>query len=90
MALNIKNTAAEALVEEVARLTGESKTQAVRRSLEERKQRLMMRLGGESRAARLERFLTLEAWPSLPAAERGRRLSKAEEEALLGFGEAGT
>lgn len=89
MALNIKNPAAEELVAEVASLTGESKTQAVRRALEERKQRLEMRRAGQSRAARLERFLTFEAWPAIPAELLGLGLGKREEEALLGYGEAG-
>ena len=89
MALNIKNAAAEELVGEVSRLTGESKTEAVRRALEERKKRLEMRRAGESRAARLERFLTSEAWPAIPTQQLGRRFSKEEEEALLGYGEDG-
>ncbi len=89
MALNIKNLVTEELVGQVALLTGETKTQAVRRALEERKQRLEMRRAGESRAARLERFLSSEAWPAIPEEELGRRLTKGEEEALLGFGEGG-
>jgi antitoxin VapB len=40
VALNIKNPAAEKLAREVARQTGESLTEAVRRSLEERLERL--------------------------------------------------
>ncbi|MSO83388.1 MAG: PSK operon transcription factor, partial [Acidobacteria bacterium] len=40
MALNLKNPEVERLAAEVARLTGESKTEAIRRSLEERRQRL--------------------------------------------------
>ena len=44
MALNIKNAEVERLVEEISRLTGESKTEAVRRALEERKGRLAFRV----------------------------------------------
>src|SRR5215208_644444 len=44
VALNIKNAEVERLAEEVARLTGESKTEAVRRALSERKQRLAHRV----------------------------------------------
>jgi hypothetical protein len=40
MALNLKNAEVERLAAEVARLTGESKTEAIRRALYERKQRL--------------------------------------------------
>ena len=40
MSLNIKNKDVERLIKEVSLLTGESKTEAVRRSLEERRARL--------------------------------------------------
>ena len=40
MSLNIKNKDVERLIKEVSLLTGESKTEAVRRSLEERRERL--------------------------------------------------
>ena len=89
MALNIKNEAVERLVEEVARLAGESKTEAVRRALEERKARLAYRLADGNRRARLERFLENEAWPQVPAEQLGRRLSRAEEESILGYGPEG-
>ena len=42
MALNIKNREVERLASEVATLAGESKTEAVRRALEERRGRLAM------------------------------------------------
>jgi antitoxin VapB len=89
MALNIKNEAVERLVDEVARLAGESKTEAVRRALEERKARLAYRLADGNRRARLERFLENEAWPQVPAEQLGRRLSRAEEESILGYGPEG-
>ena len=89
MALNIKNEVVERLVEEVARLAGESKTEAVRRALEERKERLAYRLADGNRKARLERFLESEVWPQVPAEQLGRRLSRAEEEAVLGYGPEG-
>jgi antitoxin VapB len=79
----------ERLVEEVARLTGESKTEAVRRALEERKARLAYRLADGNRRARLERFLENEAWPQVPAEQLGLRLSRSEEEAILGYGPEG-
>lgn len=40
MGLNIKNREVEALAEQVARATGESKTEAIRKSLLERRDRL--------------------------------------------------
>ena len=89
MALNIKNSAVERLAEEVARLSGESKTEAVRRALEERKARLAYRVVDSDRASRVRRFLETEVWPTLPAKELGRRMSRDEEEQILGYGQGG-
>lgn len=89
MALNIKNPEVERLVNEIARLTGESKTEAVRRALEERRARLAYRVASDSRAVRLRAFLEQELWPAVPGQELGRRLSRAEEEAILGYGAEG-
>jgi antitoxin VapB len=86
MPLNIKNAHVERLVAEVARLTGESKTEAVRRALEERRDRLARRAPAPSRAARLRRFFEHEVWPVVPPAVLGRGVTKAEEEAILGYG----
>lgn len=89
MPLNIKNPAVERLANEVARLTGESKTEAIRKALEERRARLNFRLTGEGREERLRRFLEHEVWPIVPKDQLGRRLSRAEEEAILGYGPEG-
>lgn len=89
MPLNIKNLEVERLVAEVAALTGESKTEAVRKALEERRTRLALGAAGNNRAARLRRFLEREAWPAMPEGELGRRLSREEEEEILGFGADG-
>ena len=88
MALNLKNAAVERLADEVARLTGESKTEAIRRALEERRRRLK----GPSIEQRRRRVLGLlekKVWPTLPEGERGRRLTRAEEDDILGFGPDG-
>jgi antitoxin VapB len=89
VALNIKNPEVERLAQEVADLTGESKTEAVRRALEERRARLAFRVVAESKSARLRGFLEREVWPTVPEDELGRVLSRAEEEAILGYGESG-
>ncbi len=89
MPLNIKNAEVEALVEDVARLARETKTEAVRRALLERRERLVLRVAGEDRRARLGRFLESEVWPVVPADERGRRLSREQEDELLGYGPEG-
>ncbi len=88
MPLNIKNAAVERLAAEVARLTGESKTEAIRRALDERRRRLKG-LSAERRRARVLRFLEKKVWPTLPVGERGRRLTRAEEDDILGYGPAG-
>jgi antitoxin VapB len=88
MGLNIKNVDVERLAGEVARLAGESKTEAIRRALEDRRRRLI----GPSRAERRQhvlRFLERDVWPRLPASERGRRLTRAQEDRMLGYGPDG-
>ena len=89
MAINIKNREVERLVSEVAELTGESKTEAVRKALAERRERLKLQVASEDRRARLRRFLEEELWPTVPADELGRTLTRAEEEAILGYGDEG-
>jgi len=44
---------------------------------------------GLDRAARLRRFLEQEVWSELPSDERGRRMSRDEEDAMLGYGPQG-
>lgn len=88
MALNIKNTAVERLASEVALLTGETKTEAIRKALEDRKRRLVATPVGDRRAAVLS-FLKKRVWTGVPRKERGRVLSRAEEDAILGYGPEG-
>ena len=89
MPLNIKNPEVERLAAEVVALTGETKTEAIRRALEERRARLAYRITAEDRGKRLTRFLETEVWPHIPDAERGRQLSRVAEDALLGYGPEG-
>lgn len=88
MALNLKNADVERLAAEVARLTGESKTEAIRRALEERRNRLRVAEVAQRRE-RVLRLLRTKLWPSLPKQQRGRRLSREEEDAILGYGPEG-
>lgn len=88
MALNIKNPAVERLAGEVASLTGESKTEAIRKSLEERRRRLTPAPAAERRAAVLA-FLKKRVWTGVPRNEKGRVLSRAEEDAILGYRQEG-
>jgi antitoxin VapB len=88
MALNIKNQKVERLATEVAALAGESKTQAIGQALEERKARLSSRVVRTDRRAEFLAFLRRDVWPSVPRTHRGR-LSKKEEDAILGYGPEG-
>jgi antitoxin VapB len=88
MALNIKNAEVEQLAEELARLSGTSKTEAIRQALLERKERVAALAPAGSREARLREFLELRIWPAIPPEAR-RKWSREEEDALLGYGEFG-
>jgi antitoxin VapB len=88
MALNLKNPDVERLAAEVARLTGESKTEAIRRALEERRRRLKTPETADRRAKVL-RLLQSKVWPLLPKKALGRRLTREEEDAILGYGPEG-
>ena len=88
MALNLKNPAVERLAGEVAALTGESKTEAIRKALEERRRRLVATPVSDRRAAVLS-FLKKRVWSGVPRKEKGRVLSRAEEDAILGYGPEG-
>ena len=88
MALNIKNAEVERLAAEVAQLTGESKTEAIRRALDDRRQRL--RQAVDRRPAHAGAAVPREeVWPGLPKDQVGRRLSRADEDDILGYGSGG-
>jgi len=89
MPLNIKNPEVERLVDEVAKVTGESKTEAVRRALLERRERLAFQAPPRDRRAEVLRFLEREVWPRVPPELLGRGLSKEEQEEILGYGPEG-
>jgi antitoxin VapB len=66
MALNIRNAEAERLAAVVARLTGETKTEAVRRALADRLERLQRERRGRRLADDLDEIaLTCAALPVL-------------------------
>ena len=88
MALNLKNDEVERLAAAVARMTGESKTEAIRRALQERQDRLRGRTI-EQRRDRILKFLETKVWATLPEGERGRRMTQAEEDEILGIGPDG-
>jgi antitoxin VapB len=89
MALNIKDEEAVRLAGEVARLAGESKTRAVKVALDERRKRLTLAGGQRDRGGELRRFLEQEVWTQVPPEALGRPLSRADREAILGYGPEG-
>jgi antitoxin VapB len=89
VALNIKNVEVERMAEEASRLTGETKTESIRKALEERLARLRLRVVKRDREAELLRYLEREVWPSVPKEVLGRRLTHREEDRILGYGPEG-
>jgi antitoxin VapB len=89
VALNIKDREAERLAAEVAAMTGESKTRAVKVALQERRERLALRIVRRDRAEALRSFLERDVWPEVPRNVLGRRVTRREREAILGYGPGG-
>ncbi|MBI3666894.1 MAG: type II toxin-antitoxin system VapB family antitoxin [Acidobacteria bacterium] len=89
MALNIKNPEVEKLATEVAHLARETKTEAIRKALFERRSRLQVAAGRPGRKAQLLAFLERSVWPKIPPDVLGHRLSRKEEDAILGYGPEG-
>lgn len=89
MALNIKDQRTEDLATELARLTGDTKTGAVRTALEAQRRRLAQRAVTQDRATRLRRLLEDEIWPQVPADVLGRPLTREQREEILGYGPEG-
>jgi antitoxin VapB len=92
MALNIKDPEAEKLAAEVALITGDSKTGAVREALREKRDRLRLESGKRRKRepGSLRRFLETEIWPQIPEQDRGKPpMTKEEREEILGYGPEG-
>lgn len=89
MALNIKDDETERLAAEIAALTGESKTGAIRNALRERRERLALQRTAGDRERALRTLLEGEIWPALPSEMIGHGPSAAEQDAILGYGPEG-
>ncbi len=89
MGLNIKNPEVEQLAAEVALLAHETKTEAIRKALMERRTRL--RVGSAKPAAHkgLRAYMEKSVWPKIPETELGRALTREEEDEILGYGPEG-
>lgn len=98
MALNFEDEEIEQLATEIAKLTGESETEAVRQALRERRGRLELAAGEATRPGGAPRrrprtlqemleFMETEIWPLIPEEHRGGPpMTKAERAKLLGYG----
>jgi hypothetical protein len=89
MAINIRNMKLERLAEELADITGESRTATILHALEERRNRIAM---GPAKRPDLDQvldFLQKEIWPTIPKNLLGRRLPKKKREQILGYGKRG-
>ena len=89
MALTIKNVEVERLATEVAQLTGESKTQAIKVALQERRLRLASGIDPAARTAALLEFMEREIWARVPAELRGQPHDSARDDEILGYGPDG-
>jgi antitoxin VapB len=89
VALTIKNAEVERLAAEVARLTGETKTQAIRVALEERRRRLGTGIDPRAREAEILRWLETEVWPLVPPELQGRPHDSHADDEILGYGPDG-
>ncbi|WP_026876053.1 type II toxin-antitoxin system VapB family antitoxin [Jiangella gansuensis] len=89
MALNIKDPTTERLAAELAALTQDTKTGAIRSALEDRLARVLAARVAADRRQRLQRFLVDEVWPQIPVEIRGHAPTKQQREEILGIGAEG-
>ena len=90
MALNIKSPEVERLAAEIAAMKGETKTEAIRKALEERKKRLAFQVVAPDRAVKIREFLERYVWPQVPVEMTGKAMTRREEDGILGYGPEGT
>jgi len=89
MGLHIKNTEVERLASEVAGLAHETKTEAIRQALLDRRDRLQARAGKPRGRKGLRGYLQRNVWPLIPSGELGQVLSREAEDQILGYGPEG-
>ena len=88
MALNIKNREVEELAAQVASMAHETKTEAIRRALEERKIRLQAQ--GVKPKRDIRKYLEQHVWPFIPPEVMGKPpMTRDEEDEIMGYGPDG-
>ena len=80
MGLNIKNPEVEKLAAEVAAITGESKTEAIRQALLKRKEHLTALQ--TNRMDGVREWLARDVWPHVKPEFRNKPMTKADWDAL--------
>ena len=80
MGMNIKNVEVERLAAEVAAMTGETKTEAIRKALIDRKEQLTV--AERKRCDGLREWLEQEVWPHIKPEFQGKPVTKEEMDAL--------
>jgi antitoxin VapB len=86
MGLNIRNAEVERLAAEVAGMAHETKTEAIRRALLERRTRLQVHAGRHGKRPTLREYMERNVWPLIPPSELGRVLTREGEDRILGYG----
>jgi antitoxin VapB len=88
---NFQNPETERLATEVAQLANETKDEAIRQSLRERRDRLKLESGADDRPYEgMLHWLETEIWPQIPPEDLGKPpMSKTEIEEILGYGPEG-
>ncbi len=84
MPISIKNQEVESLLNEIIAITGEGKTEAIKRALQERKNRMGLQCS-ENKEKQLLSFLKTEVWPQIPEHLLGKGISQEEQDKMLGF-----
>ena len=69
-------------------MTNETKTEAIRQALLERRTRLKAHGKGKKRRD-LREWLEREVWPTIPPDQLGKTLTREEEDEILGIGPEG-
>ena len=86
MAIHIKNPAVTKLAAELASLTGDTKTETIRKALEEKMARLSAISARRVRSAELARVLGRDVCTLVRAGGKKHILSAAEIQELLAYG----
>lgn len=89
MALNLKNPEVDRLATEVAALARETKTEAIRKALLERKARLTAAVPRVQKRSESAAGILREFRAALPKKHLGKSLTRKEEDEILGYGPGG-